>query len=242
MAAWGTVHSAPQQPPWGSPLFARNSATSFVNTIPIPFSSSVRITLTYTGNASSTLYYQAHGSYSNGATFPFGGNQLDISARLVIQRNALVLPRLAYLPIVNFTSGSGLIAAMAIAFSAPNLNTLEGCFNLYPTSATPFPGELHSTGTEDEFISSYYFDQGAFQGRDAGVYYKTDKPGRAEVSMWRSYNNDPMVFTEGGAFVWRNGDTSDPKTGVKCNRVDGTPAGDPQAAAVQTISWTYVLP
>ena len=60
--------------------------------------------------------------------------------------------------------------------------------------------------------------------------------------MWRSYYDDPMVFTDGGAFVWRNGDTSDPKTGIKCNRVDGVPAGNPQAADVQTISWTYVLP
>lgn len=160
LAAWATVHGAPQQPPWGSPLFSRNSASSFTNTIPIPFSKSVRITLTYKGNASSTLYYQAHGSLSPDV-FPFGGSKLDINARLVIQRNQLTLPRLAYLPIVNISAGSqGLIAAMAIAFVAPNLNTLEGCFNSYATSATPFPGELHSTGTEDEFISSYYFDQG----------------------------------------------------------------------------------
>ena len=160
LEAWATVHGAPQQPPWGSPLFSRNSASSFVNTIPIPFLKSVRITLSYMGNASSTLYYQAHGS-TNSAVFPFGGRSLDTSARLVIQRNKLTLPRLAYLPIVNISAGSqGLIAAMAIAFTAPNLNTLEGCFNSYTTSTSPFPGELHSTGTEDEFISSYYFDQG----------------------------------------------------------------------------------
>ncbi len=49
-----------------------------------------------------------------------------------------------------------------------------------------------------------------------------------------------MMFTDGGAFVWRNGDVSDPATGIKCNRVDGAPAGDPQAAATQTIAWVYV--
>ena len=183
LTAWGVVHSAPQQQPWGSPLFSRNSATSFVNNIPVPFSSSVRITLTFTGNASAVLYYQAHGM--SAPTFRFGDVDLPTASRLVIQRNALTLPRLAYLPIVNFTSNSkGLIAAMAIAFTAPNLNTLEGCFNLYDTATTAFPGELHSTGTEDEFISSYYFDQGPFQGRNAGVYYKKDVP--AQISMWRS--------------------------------------------------------
>jgi hypothetical protein len=185
LAAWATTHAA-EQPPWGSPLFARNSATSFTNTVPVPFASAVRITLTYTGNASSTLYYQAHGQTGTGLV-PFGVSTLPLSARLVIQRNALTLPRLAYLPIVNVSAGrSGLIAAMAIAFTAPNLNTLEGCFNMYATASTPFPGELHSTGTEDEFISSYYYDQGAFQGRNAGLYYKHDGAGGAAVSMWRS--------------------------------------------------------
>jgi hypothetical protein len=131
LMAWGTIHSAPQQQPWGSPLFSRNSATSFVNNIPIPFLYSVRITLTYTGNASAVLYYQAHGIMTQGVpTFHFGDLDLSINSRLVIQRNDLTLPRLAYLPIVNFTSGAGVIAAMAIAFTAPNLNTLEGCFNV----------------------------------------------------------------------------------------------------------------
>lgn len=181
--AWNTTHAA-EQPPWGSPLFSRNSGSSFVNTIPIPFSSSLRITLTYLGNGSAVLYYQAHGQYVQGspAYLPFGSAKVPLSARLVIQRNALTLPRLAYLPILNFTAGKGLVAAMAIAFTAPNLNTLEGCFNFYETAGTPFPGELHSTGTEDEFISSYYFDQGPYQGRNSGVYYKKDVAGMAAIS------------------------------------------------------------
>ena len=59
--------------------------------------------------------------------------------------------------------------------------------------------------------------------------------------MWRSYYEDPILVIDGGSFMWRNGDTSDPSTGIKCYRVDGNPAGNPQAAEVQTISWTYVL-
>ena len=159
LTAWNFT-KAGEQPPWGSPIFARNSASSFTNTLPIPFLSSCRITLSYEGKSSATLYYQAHGQYldsSAGNNFiPFGNTRLPVNARLVIQRNDLLLPRLAYLPIVNFTSGKGLVAAMAISFTAPNLNTLEGCFHFYESAATPYPGQLHSTGTEDEFISSYY--------------------------------------------------------------------------------------
>jgi hypothetical protein len=68
-----------------------------------------------------------------------------------------------------------------------------------------------------------------------------------------------MIFTDGGAFTWRNGDTSDAATGVKCMIEQasarapcappleltlapqgGVPAGNPQDAAVQTSSWNYV--
>lgn len=50
-----------------------------------------------------------------------------------------------------------------------------------------------------------------------------------------------MLFSDGGSFTWRNGDTSDPKTGIKCMiEQGGNPAGNPQDAAVQTMSWTYV--
>jgi hypothetical protein len=28
--------------------------------------------------------------------------------------------------------------------------------------------------------------------------------------------DQPMIFTDGGAFTWRNGDTADAATGVKC--------------------------
>ncbi len=224
-------------------MWARNSATSFTNTLPIPFVTSLRITLTFTAavGKSAVLYYQAHGALTTKSTFSFNAVDLPISARLVVQRNDLVLPRLAYLPIVNVSAGSSaVIAAMAIAFTAPNLNTLEGCFHSYTTASTPYPGQLHSTGTEDEFLSSYYFDQGPFQGRGAGVFYKRDTP--AAVSMWRSYYDDAMILNDGGAFVWRNGDTSDPATGIKCSiQSGGSPAGDPQDAAVQTLAFVYVV-
>jgi hypothetical protein len=70
--------------------------------------------------------------------------------------------------------------------------------------------------------------------------------------------DQPMIFTDGGAFTWRNGDTADAATGVKCMieqatralvgfelspdgvMQGGVPAGNPQDAVVQTSSWNYV--
>lgn len=139
---------------WAAELWGRNSASSWINSFPVPFGASLRMTLQHVGaSGAATVYYQAHGLLDAGQP-TFGRLPLPVGARLVLQRNDLVLPRLAYLPVANFSSGGGFLAAISIAFVAPNLNTLEGCFHFYPTASTPYPGQLHSTGTEDEFISS----------------------------------------------------------------------------------------
>ena len=136
---------------WAAELWGRNSASSWINSFPVPFGASLRMTLQHVGAAgAATVYYQAHGLLDAGQP-TFGRMPLPAGARLVLQRNDLVLPRLAYLPVANFSSGGGFLAAISIAFVAPNLNTLEGCFHFYPTASTPYPGQLHSTGTEDEF-------------------------------------------------------------------------------------------
>lgn len=150
--AW---NSTPRTTAWSGALFARYSATSFTNTMPILFSTGIKITLAYTGSQSSTIYYQAHGVYT--ASPPLLGSiPLPLTARLVMQRSVMTLPRLAYLNVTSFPPGtSGLIAALAISFTAPNLNTLEGCFHFYPTASTPYPGQLRSTGTEECVNSGY---------------------------------------------------------------------------------------
>ena len=49
-----------------------------------------------------------------------------------------------------------------------------------------------------------------------------------------------MLFEDGGAFVWRNGDTVTP-TGSKCVlEAGGSPVGDPKPADVETTTWNYV--
>jgi hypothetical protein len=96
--------------------------------MPVPFVRKLRITLQFMApSGRATIYYQGHGLLDVAPSF--GKIQLPPRARLVIQRNSLLLPRLSYLNVSEFKSGKGLVAAIAIAFSAPNQNTLEGCFH-----------------------------------------------------------------------------------------------------------------
>ncbi len=196
---------------WSAELWGRNSASSWVNSLPIPFSRQLRITLQFTApSGHATIYYQGHGLIASDYQLSlFGKLIIPASARLVIQRNRLVLPRLQYLNITDFKSGRGLVAAIAIAFTAPNQNTLEGCFHWYTyrlpplsiyavltharrysSSNLPYPGQLHSTGTEDEFLSSYYFDLGPFASKTAGLLYKSVPSYSGDpvaTAMWRTY-------------------------------------------------------
>jgi hypothetical protein len=120
---------------WSAELWGRNSASSWVNSFPIPFSTQLRITLQFTApSGHATIYYQGHGLLNVAPTF--GRLPLPPKARLVIQRNRLVLPRLQYLNVSDFKVGSGIVAAIAIAFTAPNQNTLEGCFHWYARRST----------------------------------------------------------------------------------------------------------
>ena len=196
----------------------------------------MRITLKYTGHAGSAfVWYQAHGLTAAAARL--GVVPLPPSARLVVQTNDLTVPTLGYLNVSHVSRGVGVVAALAMVISAPNLNTLEGCFHFYPTADAAYPGQLHSTGTEDEFLSSYYFDAGPFDSKRAGLVYKTGNG----IAAWRTYQDDPMYFRAGGSFVWRNGDTSDPANGLKCIlQTGGKAVGNPQPADVQTISFNYV--
>ena len=51
---------------------------------------------------------------------------------------------------------------------------------------------------------------------------------------------DPLMFNAGFKLVWRNGDTVDPATGLKCfTEVGGNVAGNPTASNVLSYSWVY---
>jgi hypothetical protein len=126
MPSFASFNATPAQNTWSAALFGRYSATSWNNNIAIPFSGSLEITLQFMPPAGgATVYYQAHGL--DGVPATFGGIALPPAARLQMQRNDLALPALAYLPVVDVPAGNtAVIAGLAIAFTAPNLNTLEG--------------------------------------------------------------------------------------------------------------------
>jgi hypothetical protein len=62
----------------------------------------------------------------------------------------------------------------------------------------------------------------------------------AELSAYRFHEQDPLTFSDGFTLMWRNGDTTDPATGLKCMlQTGGNTVGSPGAANVLAYAWYY---
>ncbi len=82
-----------------------------------------------------------------------------------------------------------------------------------------------SSGTEDYFLGTYYFNRGRYYNPVAGLTHLV--PDR-EFSAYRFHERDPILFPEGMRLTIRNGET-----------VDGEIAG-PQPGPADTVYTTYV--
>ncbi len=172
----------------------------------------------------------------------FNGVQLPPTARLTLQKiENQVFDPLAWVPIVDIPTGHGLLFSHTLAITSGNLNFLEGCYHAYVHHDRDFPGLIVSTGTEDYYDSAYYFNAGQFHFENAGyTHFKQLDNGGVEWSAYRMHDLDPIFFTNGFRFEWRNGDVVDDR-GFKCI-VDqgGHVVGSPTQSNVTSYAWVYV--
>eukprot|EP00939_MAST-03C_sp_MAST-3C-sp1_P005341 g5341.t1 len=160
-----------------------------------------------------------------------GGVDLPVHARLKLLKQEKTLEALEFIDIVNLPTGTkGMLFMTAFQIqSTLNFNFMEGCFHYYDEERKNFPGMLLSTGMEDYFDSAFYFDGGNFHAPVAGNSHKTLDASGSRWSGYRFHEMDPIVFNNGMRFQWRNGDVTDPSTGLKCTLSEGgSVIGSPQ--------------
>jgi hypothetical protein len=301
------VGSNDETAPWSNEWMGKGAASGgWHNDFRIPFQSSINVTYRAgPGKGNDVIYMIVRGAEN--LPISIGGVAIPTTARMQLQVNSLVLAPLEYLNIVDVPYGSGLIFSTTLAFVAPNLNTLEGCFRLESPYSTPYPGMLLATGTEDYFDScvlrererrgvdckslslsllpggtgrmghseprpaggvclpplchshlappphtlpllpllplsrsAYYFNAGPFRLATAGLTHISTNATTATLSAYRFHEKDPLVFSDGAKLVWRNGDATDPATGLKCFiETGGNVVGSPGNATVTTYAWVY---
>ncbi len=91
------------------------------------------------------------------------------------------------------------MAWMLVAEST-DLNFLEACLRMKIDGENDY--QFLSSGTEDIFLSSYYFDAGVFHSDDSGATYL----GKSSIAAYKFFESDPMLFTTGFQLVWRCGE------------------------------------
>jgi len=142
--------------PWGGEHMGKGSTDGgWYNNIRIPFTTSIRVTLT--GTADDVLYFIVRGAED--IPVVVGDVRLPPNARLRVDVNDLVMQPLDTLNVINAPDGlQGITFLHTLAFESGTVsppvtgeNCLEGCYHAYSPANAPFPGYIVATGTEDLF-------------------------------------------------------------------------------------------
>ncbi|QEH34151.1 hypothetical protein OJF2_26860 [Aquisphaera giovannonii] len=215
--------------PWGTNRVGKTGRPSGVyNTYRIPFGKGVKVTATM---APSVRDPQVFWWIVRGLTdYPvrLGGITLPPSARLKLHRLDKVRAEPLKDVTIADTPARGLLYAVTFEAISDNFNYLEACLRAYPNGAKE-PVWM-SSGTEDYFLGTYYFNAGLYHNPVAGLTHcDPDRPGSSyRFSAYRFHEDDPVPFQEGLRLVWRNGE-----------ELDGHRYGDPKPTTLTSYVWTY---
>ena len=125
--------------------------TTHSPTLQVPFQKSINITYRAgAGQPNDSIYMIVRGV--EGVPLSIGGWTLSptqmATARLQLQVVTGTFAPLAYITVADVPTGAGAIFLHTLSFAAGNLATLEGCYRVMTPHATPYPGQLLSSGTE----------------------------------------------------------------------------------------------
>lgn len=229
--------------PWGTKwigLGAGNAGNgvAWFHNFRVPFQRSIRVTAQHLGKPIDGFYTIVRGALD--MPIDIGGLRIPQNARLVLQESHAVLQPLEYFNTVDVPTGQGQLFMTTLAVRSGNMNFLEGCYHAYSPYDQPYPGVVFSTGTEDYYDSGWYFDAGQFHMPVSGFTH-INTQGNVTWSAYRFHEMDPIRFSNGFRLVWRNGDTVDPQTGLKCYmQSGGQRAGNPTASFAHAYAWVYL--
>ena len=189
-----------QYVPWGTRRIGHDADGAIYNTYQIPFSKSFKVTATHpTGG---TFWYIIHGICSmpvivgNGLELPFCQTRLKLYKNVDID-----MAPLQFLTLANVTNTAGLLYQVTLYTRSTDYNYLEACMRAKIDSDNI---TWLSSGTEDFFLSGYYFNRGVYHTDHSGLTYKED-PGT--MSAYKFFESDPIFFAKSFALIWRCGET-----------------------------------
>lgn len=175
------------------------------NTYRIPFGKSIRITAALAYEADNVFWFIIRGLENMPVII--GDLQLPAGTRLKLYKNENVtLEPLQYTTLAASNSTAGALFQVTIEAQSPDLNFLEACFRAYIDGAAE--PQFLSSGTEDFFLSAFYFNSGQFWSSESGLTHFETSSDYNRISMYKFFERDPVLFTEQFQLVWRNWEDS----------------------------------
>ncbi len=211
--------------PWGIARMGKTGSPSGIyNTYRIPFGKSVRVTAQRApGHDDNPLFWWIIRG-STGLPVEIGGRPLPANARLRLhKRENFVVKRLEEFTLCE-PAQAGAVYQVTIAAKSANFNFLEAIMRAYVDGArTPF---LLSSGLEDYFLGTYYFNRGRYYTPVAGLTHINEAD--HSFSAYRFHDDDPLFFQRGLRLTCRCGE-----------QVRDHVFGDPQDTTYTTYAWVY---
>lgn len=218
--------------PWGSEKMGKTGHPSgLYNTYKIPFGKSIRVTAQRAKDSpdGAPFWWIIRGTENLPVTLV--GVRLPETARLKLHK----LENHVAKPLEEFAlcdvKGAGALYQVTIAAEGlrkgtdwTSLSFLEAIMRAYLNGAKE-PTEL-SSGLEDYFLGTYYFNRGRYANGLAGLTHFDAK--NTTFSAYRFHDEDPVVFKTGLRLTCRCGE-----------QVKGKTIGNPPETRYTTYTWVY---
>ncbi|EDO40043.1 predicted protein [Nematostella vectensis] len=186
--------------PWATKRLGHTANGGIYNTIPIPFGKSFRVTAENNNTGNGYYWFIIRGVENYPVVL--GDLVLPPNARLRLYKNeGVTLKPFEFLPLAEIEGSAGAVFMVTLVGNSSNLAFLEGCLRAFIDD--PQRITWLSSGTEDFFLSAYYFNAGLFQSDDSGVTYVNDT---GFVSAYKFFEKDPLLFTKSFELWWRCSD------------------------------------
>ncbi len=216
----------PESAPWGVTRIGQTGKPSGIyNTYRTPFAKSVRVTAQLADNEKdpNPLFWWIIRGVEN-MPVVFNGVRLPDNARLHLHtREDFKAKRLEEFDMCNI-KGAGMLYQTTIIAKSTNLNFMEACVRAY-IDGSKAPLWL-SSGLEDYFLGTYYFNAGKYQNPLAGLTHFD--PSDNSFAAYRFHEDDPVFFHKSFRLTCRCGE-----------EIDGKVFGDPRETTYTTYVWVY---
>lgn len=218
--------------PWGTEKMGKTGHPSGVyNTYKIPFGSSVRVTAQRSVDSpdGGPFWWIVRGV--DGLPVTFAGLRLPDQARLRLYTKENHVAE----PLEEFSlcdvQGAGTVYQVAMSGESlrnvgdwKDISYLEAIVRAY-LNGDPDP-LLLSSGLEDYFLGTFYFNRGRFANAIAGLTHLDSE--NNSFSAYRFHDDDPIFFNNGLRLTCRCGE-----------ELNGAMLHDPPATRFSTYTWLY---